>query len=483
MVDIMLLTKTTEKIGLATVQDKIIDLAIDRPNRPQLIGSILKAKVITVDTGLQAAYLEIGLKHKGYLEKKELPASINPTDKPIESVLFEGQTLFVQVVKDAYQEKGARLTANITLPGENIVYLPYGQRVAVSKKIADNQGEELAGVLGEICADHEGLIIRTEAVNYSIQELTYQIEQLRQLWHHLRQDAKNEKPPYQIWHDQTVSDQLIKKFSGADINMIYCDQATTVRQLKQRYPKLIEKVVWDKQLTDRLPITVDHLFEQLLDPVVVCQHGITLHIDHTEALTVIDVNSAGYTGKRGSHQTAYAVNKIAAVAIAEQLRLRNISGIIVIDFVRMRKAQDQAKLQRLFTDKLKQDALPIKVFGFTGLGLFELTRKRETPIHQFTIGQSTEKTVRPTQETMVFQLERQLVPIKEEATVVEVTEGFKQLWNKWINHDLLQENLQTTVYFSIVKGVHHYHLKRIGSEALIQEYIAKKKQQNIDKIN
>lgn len=482
MLDLIISTKATEKLGMAKEDHQLIELAIDRPDAPQLVDSIFLGKVVTVDQSLQAAFIDIGQPQLAYLEKNQIPEARKDREQSIESFLYEGQTVIVQVIKDAYQNKGARLTMNLTIANQVLVYLPFGNHVAVSKKLSREEGNALKAELKQARQGEEGLIIRTQAKQYSTDELIHQIQQLRESWQEVLMIKKGLKAPEILQVDHAVTDRFIRRFPFQQINQIICDQASTANQIKKRYPELEAKVKWRQQLAEHLPLPIEESIQQILSPVVQCDHGVMIVIDQTEALTVIDVNSSGFTGKINRHHFAYKVNNIAADTIAKQIRLRNISGIIVIDFLRMKEKKYQTKIIEQLTEAFKADPTRTEIYGFTAVGLLELTRKRETPIHQLTFASSDPKEIALSQESTVYALERELLANQDQAVIVEVTKGFRQVWNQWINLDDFLANVSAEVYFIETKGVRDYHVKRSGTDQLITEYIVENKQLNIDKI-
>ncbi|MBU5593592.1 ribonuclease E/G [Amphibacillus sp. MSJ-3] len=483
MLDLIISTKATEKLGMAVKDNQLIELAVDRPDAPQLVGSIFLGKIINVDQGLQAAFVDIGLSQLAYLEKGQIPDSRKDGKKSIESWLYEGQTVIVQVIKDAYQDKGARLTMNIAIANQVLVYLPFGNYLAASKKLTHEEEKTLKSELGHVCQGEEGLIIRTQAKQFSVDALIHQVEQLRAIWRELLLDGKKMQPPKILRLDHTVTDRFIRRFPFCDINHIVCDQVSTVKQIKKRYPELETKVKWNQQLAKDMPIPIEESIQQLLNPVVHCEHGVTIVIDQTEALTVIDVNSSGFTGKTNQQNFAYKVNCIAVDEIAKQIRLRNLSGMIVIDFIRMKNKNHKAKINERLSRACQMDPTRVEIYGFTRLGLFEITRKRETPIHHMVFANPRAKEITFSQVSKVYALERELLASQDQAVIVEVTRGFHQEWDQWIDRECFLNNSRVEVYFIETKGVRDYQIRRSGTEQLIAEYLEENKQLSIDKIN
>lgn len=483
MIDLILLTKATEKIGIAVENDLVLELAIDRPDMPELVGTIILGKVITVDHGLQAAFIEIGQKKLAYLEKKQIPLARKDRKKPIESFLYEGESIIVQVTKDAYEEKGAQLTMNVTIANQMLVYLPYGDYLAVSKKLSQDVGKRLRADLKGSIKGEEGLIIRTQATDYSTDELIHQIEQARNSWEEILAVKKHKIAPEILRVDHTVTDRFIRRFPFDKIDRIICDQVAATKQIKAHYPGLESKTKWVRQAEAYLPLSLEQLNNKLLHPVVESEQGVQIVINQTEAMTVIDVNSSGFTGRVNRHQFAYKVNRIAAKTIQQQIRLRNLSGMIVIDFLRMKDHKSKQGIINQLNESFENDPNRTEVYGFTSLGLLELTRKRDTRMHHQTYydREIQKKPLSPI--SLVYQLERKLISSTSQATIVEVTKGFRNLWNQWIDDDQFKDNASGEIYFIETKGIDNYHIKRSGSDQLISEYFTENKQLKVDRVN
>jgi len=481
--ELFLITKTTEKIGLVKRDDQIVELVIDRPDAPQLVGSIYLGKVIKVDESLQAAFVDIGQQELGYLEKKQIPAARKDREASISTFLYEGESILVQVTKDAYQEKGAQLTMNLTIANQALVYLPYGDYLAVSKKLPKKTADELKAELTAFRKGEEGLIIRTVAKDYSVDQLHNHWRQLRTNWENIFAKANESKAPTVIWSDHAVTDRLIRRFPAEKITRIYVDHPSVATEIKKRFLELEEKVTWVNQMDELITVSVPKVIESILNPEVIADSGVTLVIDQTEALTVIDVNSSGFTGKMNQHQFAYKVNRLAVDEIARQIRLRNLSGMIIIDFLRMKDKKEKNKIINQLRNRLKDDPTRSEVYGFTDLGLLELTRKREAPNHLLSLAGNLQKRLVLSKKSKAYSLERELIMSEAEAVIVEVTKGFYQVWKEWIEPDVLKESVKTRVYFIETKGVKDYLIKRVGSQELIDEFLLENKQLKVDKLN
>ncbi|MFP7493502.1 ribonuclease E/G [Terribacillus saccharophilus] len=459
MLSLYILTKGTEKIALTAKKGQVQEVFLDRPGMDSKVGNIYKGVVRHVDQGLQAAFVDFGEERQGFLQRQEITACKQDPALRIEQAIKEGQSLFVQVQKDAYANKGAKLTAIITIPGQALVYLPNGNYVAVSKKIPEERAEEWKKRMSERLKDKEGVIVRTEADKFSAEDLTAELVRLRGKWEALSADAT--AAPVEVFRDALIPNQLFRRFTADTINEIIVDDGFQSKQLRQQFPDLAEKVRWEKDVDSLLPQPLSTLWAQLIAPVMKIDRGITLHIDQTEALTVIDVNSAGYAGHSDKQQTAVMVNQLAAKAIAREIRLRNLAGIILIDFVSMKRPDQQRAVLQTFRQALLSDTQRTEIHGFTKLGILEMSRKRERPslMEQLQAPVSRKLSL----ETLCFQLEREMSSLSADRTYMlsgrkEHIEQFVKLTNNnpaypgvYVRYTAAEELALTEVDWDIVK--------------------------------
>ncbi|MDC3415664.1 Rne/Rng family ribonuclease [Aquibacillus salsiterrae] len=483
MVSIYIQAKTTEKLGIVVDENVVKEIHIDRPELSSLVGNIYVARVKVVDRSLQAVFVDIGLEKLGFLQSNEIPMA-KKMKKPIESVITEGERIVVQVQKDAYGNKGARLTANITLPGIDIVYLPNGDYVAASRKLSDETKDELRQQISNVKTGTEGAIIRTSAQKKTAEEVVLEFKNLRNQWEKVNKLAKNSPVPRLVFHDQAVSDRLIRKFSPDQINHIRVDQPELANRIRNNYPTISEKITWVENIENLLPRSIKQILEQAVTQKVTTASGVELVIDETEALTVIDVNSAGFYGKGTKEHTLLQVNMNAAKEIANQLRLRNISGAIVIDFIGMKSVENQQSVLTHLKKKLYKDPIRTEVYGFTKLGLVEMTRKRESPPLSYVLLDKG-KTSSFTKQSLVYDLERELFNYQQsdvEALLIEIHPTIYKLLFDMIDKGRLAKKITKEVYMKRTNGVLSYHIALTGSHLLIKEYIARNSGDTIDKV-
>ncbi|MFP7169602.1 ribonuclease E/G [Terribacillus sp. 7520-G] len=414
MLSLYILCKGTEKVALTVKRGQVQEVFLERPGMGSKVGSIYKGIVRHVDQGLQAAFVDFGDERQGFLQRQEVPACKQDPSLRIEQAVREGQTLFVQVQKDAFGTKGAKLSANITIPGDALVYLPDGNYVAVSKKLPEEQARKWKAQMPGLLMPGEGVIVRTEADRLTEEALLEELEHLRTKWHTLSGD--DARAPAEIFRDALIPDQLLRRMSAGALSEIVVDDGFHARLLRGQFPEYAGKVRWERDAAALLPQPLSLLWEQLISPVVSIDRGITLHIDQTEAMTVIDVNSAGYTGHSDKHQTAVMVNQLAAKAIAREIRLRNLSGIILIDFVSMKRQDQQRAVLQTFRQALQQDSQRTEVHGFTKLGILEMSRKRERPSLMEQLQAPISRSL--SFETQCFQLEREISSLSADRAYV-----------------------------------------------------------------
>ncbi len=312
------------------------ELHIERAANRGLVGNIYVGRVARVLPGMQSAFIEIGLERAGFLHVadiwEERPQPNDARGKPIEKILSEGQSRLVQVIKDPIGTKGARLSTQISIAGRLVVYLPQDPHIGISQRIEDETERQLLrDKLQQLLPADEtgGFIIRTVADTATDAELRADIEYLRKLWHGIRGRAFTSPAPTLLYQD----------------------------------------LLFDLH-------NVEDEIERALARRVELKSGGYLILDQTEAMTTVDVNTGGYVGNRNFDDTIFKTNLEAAQVIARQLRLRNLGGIIIIDFIDMESTDHRAAVLAELNKALARDKTRITVNGFTGLGLVEMTRKR-----------------------------------------------------------------------------------------------------------
>jgi ribonuclease G len=357
------------------------ELLVEREASRGLVGNIYMGRVARVLPGMQSAFLDVGLERAAFLHVTDIR---NHGDKPIEKLLAEGQPLLVQVAKDPIGTKGARLSTQVSIAGRLLVYLPHDPHIGISQRIGDEGGRQaLRERLRELLPADEagGFIIRTLAEAAGEAELRADLEYLRNLWGAIRERAAGAEPPQLLYQDLTLAQRVLRDMAGAQTGRVIVDSRETFQKLAafaERYmPQVhgrLEHYTGERPLFDLHNVEAE--IEKALSRRVDLKSGGTLVIDQTEALTTIDVNTGGFVGSRNFDDTVFKTNLEAAQAIARQLRLRNLGGIIVIDFIDMQSAEHRTAVLEEFKRALARDRTRVTLNGFTALGLVEMTRKR-----------------------------------------------------------------------------------------------------------
>ncbi|MCP3025543.1 ribonuclease E/G [Halobacillus sp. A5] len=363
-------TRTSEKVGLVIDHGRVTEYTAARPEAPLLSGSIYKGIVQSIHKGLQAAFVDIGEGKNAFLRKDSIPWC----KESIEQTITEGQYLYAQVIKEPTGNKGAQLSLDLTIPGFSVIYQPFGSRISVSKKIDKQLGIQLKYDIEGVLEKGEGAILRTTASQTNAEEVAQELTMLKKEWSSC---MKSDKPGL-IWSDEVILNQFIRKH-GAECDLVLVDSAEVSQTLKRRYPSLLNKIQWRKNLENDTHQLVNELQDQLIKRTVTTNKGVQLIFDSTEAMTVIDVNSHQYMDKSFSSAEALKINKHAAVEIARQVRLRNYSGMILIDFISMKRNDHNEKLIDWLRKETSRDSVYTKVHGVTKLGLMEVTRTRQLP--------------------------------------------------------------------------------------------------------
>ena len=366
------------------------ELHIERAANRGLVGNIYVGRVARVLPGMQSAFIEIGLERAGFLHVADIweeRQNTQPSDapaKPIERILSEGQPRLVQVIKDPIGTKGARLSTQISIAGRLVVYLPQDPHIGISQRIEDETERQLLREkLAQLLSADEtgGFIIRTVAETATDAELRADIEYLKKLWLGIRGRALTAPAPTPLYQDLSLAQRVLRDIAGESTGRIIIDSRENFQKLQEfaaEYtPKVLEKL---EHYTGERPLfdlyNVEDEIERALARRVELKSGGYLILEQTEAMTTIDVNTGGYVGTRSFDDTIFKTNLEAAQVIARQLRLRNLGGIIIIDFIDMESAEHRSAVLAELNKALARDRTRISVNGFTGLGLVEMTRKR-----------------------------------------------------------------------------------------------------------
>jgi ribonuclease G len=455
---------------------------IEQPKNESAVGNLYIGVVTNVLPGMNAAFVDIGEEKAGYLHRDKLPAFVQ-SDEPkevrnsrsISSFVHQGEKILVQVEKDATGTKGPRLTGMIELQGEHMIYIPNGRYVAVSKKILDERDRERWRQFGkQIKKENEGLIIRTSAANQTESVILSELEQLRNMYKEIERMAASSKKPSLLYKKDLFYEQLISEMKTIGRGEVVVDDI----QLKDRIEQYVKasKININVTLyTGRENIfsafEMEHQIEKALKRVVWLDNGAYLIFDEAEALTVIDVNTGKYSGKNDLHDTVVSVNLAAAEEAARQIRLRDIGGIILIDFIDMNKEEDRERVLQKIQSELTKDDRRTKVIGFTPLGILQLTRKKtkvaisEALTTKCVVCEGTGRVLSP--ETVAFRLERELWEHRHsdyDSVLIETTKDVADVFagEKNIHLIRLEEMLGMKIKFEIKNDSPkpYYHIRR-----------------------
>jgi ribonuclease G len=397
MAEQFLINFTPQETRVALMQQGVVqELHIERTNSRGIVGNIYLGKVVRVLPGMQSAFIEIGLERTAFLHVADIWGERNggngngngETDsRPIERILSEGQSLVVQVLKDPIGTKGARLTTQISIAGRLLVHLPQDRHVGISQRIErEEERDRLRSCIQALVADAEcgGYIVRTVAEDAGDEELAADIAYLRRIWSEVQQRAQGARavpPPSLLHHDLTLAQRVLRDLVTKETESIVIDSRENFQKLTAFAQEYVPQVAARlEHYTGERPLFdlhgVENEIEKALARRVDLKSGGYLIIDQTEAMTTVDVNTGGFVGARSFDDTIFKTNLEAAQTIARQLRLRNLGGIIIVDFIDMDTEEHRNAVLAELNRALVRDHTRITVNGFTQLGLVEMTRKR-----------------------------------------------------------------------------------------------------------
>jgi ribonuclease E len=356
----------------------------------QIDGNIYLGRVQNVLPGMEAAFVDIGIPKNAVLYRGDIhydPDDVEAEQAQnarIEDVLKPGQLLVCQVTKNPIGAKGARLTQEVSLPGRYAVLVPNSSTIGISKRLGDNERRRLRKILDEIRPKGHGLIVRTAAEGASAEDLTRDVEELTRRWEAIDQEAKKSSKPGLLFRELDLAVRMLREELNNDYRGVLIDDQALFEQVRsyvtQMSPEMVERVEHYNLSSETLPLFERYfVHEQLhkaLDSKVWLPSGGSLIIERTEALTVVDVNTGKNVGKTTLEETVFKNNLEAAEEVAHQLRLRDIGGIIVIDFIDMESKEHREAVASKLRQALARDKTRTQVFDISELGLVEMTRKR-----------------------------------------------------------------------------------------------------------
>ncbi|MDY0073502.1 MAG: ribonuclease G [Thauera sp.] len=382
-----LINFTPQETRLAIIEQGVVqELHIERTANRGIVGNIYLGKVVRVLPGMQSAFIDVGLERTAFLHVADIWSErhLGEAARPIERILSEGQSLMVQVLKDPLGSKGARLSTQISLAGRLLVYLPQEKHIGISQRIeAEAEREALRQRLTALIPADEGggFIVRTMAESATDEELSSDISYLRKRWADINAQPGKLLPPQLLHEDLNLGQRALRDLANADTARIRIDSRENFQKLSSfaekytpRVRPLMEHYAGERPLFELY--NVEDEIERALARRVELKSGGYLIIDQTEAMTTIDVNTGGFVGARNFDDTIFKTNLEASQAIARQLRLRNLGGIIIVDFIDMENTEHREMVLEELRKALSRDHTKMSVNGFTALGLVEMTRKR-----------------------------------------------------------------------------------------------------------
>ena len=408
MKKVILVNSTDYEKRLALLEDnKLVELQVERPDSDRMVGDIYKGIIKTVLPGMQAAFVDIGLPRAAYLhvsdigkdygnrfeseaiEEEEAPADIvrKTRRETIEQVLKAGQEILIQVIKEPISTKGPRITTEISIPGRYVVLVPDDDHIRVSKRVSSwAEKRRIKKAIAPLRPEGFGLIVRTEAEGKSEADFRADIKRLLKLWTKLKRKSDSQKAPALIHKEAEMIVSMIRDVFTDDVERLLVDNKTDYKKIisyaRQVVPNLKNRVQLHK---DTRPLFdsygVENEIDKMMDRKVWIKKGAYLIIDQTEAMVTIDVNTGRYVGSSDQETTILETNLLAAREIARQIRLRDIGGLIICDFIDMYSKENRRRLYDEFRGYFRHDRAKGAINPVTDFGLVEMTRERVRPSH------------------------------------------------------------------------------------------------------
>jgi ribonuclease G len=414
MVKEIIINSTSTQTRVAITEDgNLVDFFVDYPENRRMVGDIYLGRVARVLPGIRAAFVDIGMKHDAFLhfsdigdrthqlqemlgedipadDDEEKPATKNNNsnrnsdrDKPFSvPKLRKGQEIIVQITKEPVNNKGVRITSSVSLPGRFCVLLPYDNKIGISKKITDFRERRRLRYIGRsIIPENYGLIVRTVAKNQSEQAVRDDLESLKKAWHEIEESAKSEKPPSLIYQDMSTTSSVIRDLFNSDVSKVFIDSKKLFKEVKN-YVKLVQPAVSDKIELYKShgeifeDFKIDEHINSLMGRKVPLPSGGYLIIEHTEAMFGIDVNSGRYARSKEQELNSLKTDLEAAREIVRQMRLRDIGGIIVIDFIDLEEEKNRKKIFDELKKEFSKDRAKVSILPMSDFGLVQITRQR-----------------------------------------------------------------------------------------------------------
>ena len=407
----IIINSSSSQTRVAITEDgNLVDFFVENPEKQRMVGNIYLGRVARVLPGIRAAFINIGLKHDAFLhfsdigdrlealqsvlddeDDKEIDdeddeensaRKTQPKDEHSSHKLHKGQDILIQIIKEPVKDKGVRVSSSLSLPGRFCVLLPFDTKIGVSKKISDyRERKRLRKIAREILPDNCGLIIRTAAKDQSEQHLASDLKFLVKTWKTIEEEAKNSKPPKLIYNDVSTTRSVIRDLFTEDVSKIFIDSKKIFKEIRDYVqfiqPEFVDRIVYYKDSQGIFEaFKIEEQIKQLLGRKVQLPSGGHIVIEHTEAMIVIDVNSGRYAAKKEQELNSLKTDLEAAREIVRQLRLRDIGGLIVVDFIDLEDDKNRKKIYDELRKEFKKDRAKIAMLPMTDFGIMQITRQR-----------------------------------------------------------------------------------------------------------
>ena len=384
MIELIVNKNKEEKIIAIIENGKLVEIyeENEQSQKARNEGNIYLGIVKDIVPGMQAAFVDIGTEKNSFIHVKDIVPQVDEKvekriDTKIKEVAKVGQKILIQIQKDSNDKKGARTSTHIKLTGKYVVLMPNTNIVTISQKIEnESEKERLLKILRKLLPENTGVIVRTAAVKKNEEELKEDLEQLLSKWKKIKEKFDNAPSKAQLlYKSPSILEKIILDLPENRIEKIIVNDKEEYKEISEMLKEMDEKIKVEIHENILEKYELEKQIEKLKQRKIWLNCGGFITIDQTEALVAIDVNSGKFTGKSTLEETVYKVNYEATIEIAKQLRLRDIGGIIIIDYIDMQKEENKNKIEKLLKESLKQDRAKTQVEGFTKLNLMELTRK------------------------------------------------------------------------------------------------------------
>jgi len=379
----ILIEDEPEETRLAVLEDnRLAQLYIERQAHAPVVGNVYKVRVTNIVPAIQAAFVDIGAGKNGFLYAKEACAGNTPRNTGIDRLVKPGEEIIVQIVKEAIGSKGPRVSRQISLAGRFIVYLPADNHIGVSRRIPGKaESQRLRKILANIKPQSGGLIARTAAIGASETDLSFDCQNLLRRWSHIESQAKERPAPVLLHTELPLISRIVRDLFTEEVSELLVNSP-------EEYERILGTLeLANSRLQDRVRLYtrkeplfksygLEEEIEKALRPRVNLKSGGSIVIEKTESLVTVDVNSGKYISRKNTEETALRTNLEAAAEVARQLRLRDVGGIIVIDFIDMEKAENRKKVLAAFKKAVEGDRAKTKVLNISEFGVIEMTRER-----------------------------------------------------------------------------------------------------------